>query len=166
MIDGMDIEEFDQHVQSLRARAARSGFEAIEDFKVIEGLTASADEIAEAERALGVTLPAQYKAFMMRYGGGQFGFLDLLPIPAAGSSHHVDDVVSVSQAEFRDESFVAVAPVGTGDYWCFPVLDGRCSDEVWFHYHDVGDPTPEAGDFLEFVARRGTQPWPRPTRQP
>ena len=155
----MDFEEFDQHVQSLRARAARSGFEEIEDFKVIEGLTASAEEIAEAERALGSTLPARYKTFMMRYGGGQFGFLDLLPIPTAGSAHHhVDDVVSVSQAEFPDGSFVAVAPVGTGDYWCFPVLDGQCSDEVWFHYHDASDPTPEAVDFLDFMARRGTQP--------
>ncbi|MFI5490476.1 SMI1/KNR4 family protein [Micromonospora echinaurantiaca] len=158
MIDGMDLEQFDHHVQSLRARAARSGFEEIEDFKVTEGLTASAEEIAEAERALGVTLPKQYKAFMRRYGGGQFGFLDLLPIPTAGSAHHVDDVVSISQAEFPDGSFVAVAPVGTGDYWCFPVLDGRCSDEVWFHYHDVDEPSLEAPGFLEFAARLGIRP--------
>ncbi|WP_327030667.1 SMI1/KNR4 family protein [Micromonospora sp. NBC_01740] len=158
MIDGMDLEEFDQHVQSLRTRAARSGFEEIEDFKVIEGLTASAEDITEAERALSATLPKQYKAFMMRYGGGQFGFLDLLPVPTAASAHHVDDVVSISQAEFPDGSFVAVAPVGTGDYWCFPVLGGRCSDEVWFHYHDTDDPTLEAPDFLEFVARRGIRP--------
>ncbi|MFI6332825.1 SMI1/KNR4 family protein [Micromonospora chersina] len=158
MIDGMDFEEFDQQVQSLRARAARSGYEEIEDFKVIEGLTASAENIAETERALGATLPPQYKTFMMRYGGGQFGFLDLLPIPTAASAHHVDDVVSVSQAEFPDGSFVTVAPVGTGDYWCFPVLDGRCSDEVWFHYHDIDAPTLDAPDFLDFVARHGIQP--------
>lgn len=101
MIDGMDFEEFDQHVQLLRARAARSGFEEIEDFKVIEGLTTSAEEIADAERALGVTLPAQYKTFMMRYGGGQFGFLDLLLISATGPPHH-DDVVFVSRAEIPD----------------------------------------------------------------
>ncbi|MEU4779098.1 SMI1/KNR4 family protein [Micromonospora sp. NPDC023633] len=68
---------------------------------------------------LGATLPKQYKAFMMRYGSGQFGSLDLLPIATAASAHHFDDVLSVSQAEFPDGSFVAVAPVGTGDYWCF-----------------------------------------------
>ena len=78
MIDDVDSEAFDQHVQSLRARAARSGLDATEDFKVIEGLTASAGEITAAEQALGATLPTQYKAFMMHYGGGQFGFLDLL----------------------------------------------------------------------------------------
>ncbi|MFI7335827.1 hypothetical protein [Micromonospora aurantiaca (nom. illeg.)] len=51
-----------------------------------------------------------------------------------------------------------MAPVGTGDYWCFPVLDGRCSNEVWFHYHGADDSTLEAPDFLDFAARRGTQP--------
>ncbi|MGV9806463.1 SMI1/KNR4 family protein [Micromonospora chersina] len=154
----MDFEEFDRHVQSLRARAARSGFEEIEDFKVIEGLTASAKEIAEAERVLSATLPVQYKAFMMRYGGGQFGFLDLFAIPSIGILQEVEDVVSVSRAEFPDGSFVAVAPVGTGDYWCFPVIDRRCGDEVWFHYHDVDEPTLEAPGFLEFVARLGIRP--------
>lgn len=125
---------------------------------MIEGLTASAEDIAEAERALGATLPGQYKAFMMRHGGGQFGFLDLLPIPTTASAQRVDDLVSISQAELPDGSFVAVAFVGTGDYWCFPVLDGGCGDEVWFHYHDAEAPTLEAPDFLDFVARRGTQP--------
>ncbi|MFI7335826.1 SMI1/KNR4 family protein [Micromonospora aurantiaca (nom. illeg.)] len=84
MIDGMDFEEFDQHVQALRARAAGSGSEEGEDFTVIEGLTATAEDTAAAEQALGATLPEQYKAFMRRYGGGQFGFLDLLPIPTPG----------------------------------------------------------------------------------
>lgn len=158
MIGGMEFEEFDQRVRSLRTRAARTGFEGVEDDKVIEGLTASADEIAEAERALGASLPAQYRTFMMRYGGGAFGFLDLLPIPGAGSAHHLEDVVSISQAEFPDGSFVAVAPVGTGDYWCFPVVAGRCRNDVWFHPHDAGDPTPAAPGFLDFVARHGTQP--------
>lgn len=118
----MEFEEFDQHVASLRDRAARSGVAAVEDFALIEGLTTSAQEIAEAERALGAVLPAKYKAFMVRYGAGQFGFVDLLPIAAGG---HDGDVVAVSQAEFPDGNFVAVAPVGTGDYWCFPVVDGR-----------------------------------------
>ncbi|MCP3785211.1 SMI1/KNR4 family protein [Micromonospora sp. A3M-1-15] len=154
----MEFEEFDQHVASLLDRAARSGVAAIEDFALIEGLTASAQEIAEAERALGAALPAKYKAFMLRYGAGQFGFLDLLPIPAAGATRHDEDVVAVSQAEFPDGAFVAVAPVGTGDYWCFPVLEGRCRDEVLFHYHDGGAPTWEAPDFLEFVAAKGIRP--------
>jgi antitoxin YobK len=90
---------------------------------------------------------------MMRYGGGQFGSIDLLPITPSNS--HDDDVVSVSQREDPDGLFVAVAPVGTGDYWGFPVVGGQCSDLVWFRFHDAGDPEPAADDFLAFVAAHG-----------
>ena len=122
--------------------------------QLIEGRTASVDELASIEELLGVVLPMRYKTFMIRYGGGQFGFVDLLPLtgqPPDGA----ENVVSVSHESFPDGSFIAVAPVGTGDYWGFPVVDGRCLDEVWFHFHDAGDDKREASDFLEFVARRG-----------
>src|SRR6266540_630166 len=66
-----------------------------------------------------------------------------------------DDVVSVSKREDPAGSFVAVAPVGTGDYWGFPVINGRCSDQVWFRFHDAGAPELAANDFLTFVANRG-----------
>ncbi|MEV4759934.1 SMI1/KNR4 family protein [Micromonospora sp. NPDC049559] len=150
----MDFAEFDRLVEPLRERSAR--MVAAHDFPLIEARTATDDEIASAERALGVVLPARYKAFMVRYGGGQFGFVDLLTVPGRGADG-VDDIVSVSRGEFPDGSFLAVAPVGTGDYWGFPVTDGRCHDEVWFRFHDAGEPTKEAADFLEFVARRGVR---------
>jgi hypothetical protein len=66
-----------------------------------------------------------------------------------------EDVVSVSQREDPTGSFVAVAPVGTGDYWGFPVINVRCSDQVRFHFHDAGQPELAANDFLTFVANRG-----------
>lgn len=45
--------------------------------------------------------------------------------------------------------------MGTGDFWVFPVVDGRCLDAVWFSYHDAGDPEPVAADFMQFAARLG-----------
>jgi hypothetical protein len=48
-----------------------------------------------------------------------------------------------------------VAEVGTGDYWGFTVIDGRCHEQVWFHSHDHNDHEPVASDFLEFVAEHG-----------
>ncbi|MFD0743167.1 hypothetical protein ACFQ1L_16295 [Phytohabitans flavus] len=68
---------------------------------------------------------------------------------------HDEDLRSVNDREFPDRTFIAVAPVGTGDHWGFPVTDGRCHDEVWFHFHDAGAPELDAADFLEFVAHRG-----------
>jgi hypothetical protein len=32
------------------------------------------------EREMAVTLPDKYKAFMMRFGGGTFGFVELFPL--------------------------------------------------------------------------------------
>jgi hypothetical protein len=81
------------------------------------------------ERQLGALLPDQYKTFMMRYGGGMFGFVELFPIGHRPDA--AEDLVSVNRDEFPDGSFLAVAPVGTGDHWGFPVDAGRCADEVW-----------------------------------
>jgi hypothetical protein len=40
------------------------------------------------------------------------------------------------------------------------VVDGRCLDEVWFHFHDLGDDEQVASDFLEFVAQYGLRSLP------
>jgi hypothetical protein len=61
---------------------------------LIEGHTATPHELGEVERHLGVTLPAKYKSFMLRYGGGMFGFIDLFPVLGRGRSG--DDVTSVN----------------------------------------------------------------------
>jgi len=146
----VDFAEFDRLIEPLRARSA--AMQASHGFTLIDACTVSAQELLDAEQRLGATLPPQYKTFMMHYSGGQFGSVDLLPITTSPGR---EDVVSVSEREDPAGSFVAVAPVGTGDYWGFPVIDGRCSDQVWFHLHDAGDPEPAANDFLTFVANRG-----------
>jgi hypothetical protein len=148
----MEPAEFDMLAEPLRRRSASSA--ASYGFALIEGLTVTAEQIAAAEQTLGVTLPGKYKTFMTRYGGGTFGFADLLPIAADTR----DDICSINRGEFPDASFIAIAPAGTGDFWGFPVTDRLCHDQVWFHYHDAGDPEPVASDFLEFVARHALQP--------
>jgi hypothetical protein len=90
---------------------------------------------------------------MMRFGGGTFGYIELFPIATAPAAR--DDLEAVNDREFPDRSFLAVAAVGTGDYWGFPVIDGRCQDAVWCHFHDVDDDEPIAADFLEFIAEQG-----------
>ncbi|GID32906.1 SMI1/KNR4 family protein [Paractinoplanes brasiliensis] len=148
----MDLTEFDARVEELRVKSAAS--QANYGFALIDGRVASDDEIAEIERRMGVTLPTAYKAFMRSYGGGMFGFVDLLPIVGEPDGRE-DDLLTVNDREFPDRSFVAVAPVGTGDYWAFPVVEGRCRDEVWFCFHDGGEPEAVAAGFLEFVVSHG-----------
>ena len=147
----MDLAEFEVLVEPLRQKSA--AVLAEHGLAIIGGWTATADEIARVELDMAVTLPDKYTAFMMRFGGGAFGFVDLLPILA--TPEEPDDLRTVNDLEFPDRNFVAVAPVGTGDYWGFPVVDGRCQDSVWFRFHDAGDDRPVATDFLEFVAEYG-----------
>ncbi len=146
----MDLAEFDVLAQPLHQQSAASI--ARYGLPLIEGRTATADEVADAEQQLGVTFPGKYKRFMMRYGGGQFGFVDLLSVVSRGQEG--DDVTSVNNREFPERKFIAVSPVGTGDHWGFAVIDGRCQDEVWFTSTTLGTP-PDAADFLEFVTRHG-----------
>lgn len=148
----MDIAQFDVLAESLPEQSAASL--AKYGFALIEGCTATDDEVCQAETRLGVTLPDNYKAFMVRYGGGMFGSVDLFPIVNRESDHD-EDLLSVNDREFPDRTFIAVSPVGTGDHWGFPVTNRRCHDEVWFHFHDDGEPELDSADFLEFVARHG-----------
>jgi antitoxin YobK len=148
----MDLTEFDALAEGLRGRSAAS--QANYGFALIDGRVARDAEIADVEQRMGVTLPTNYKTFTRNYGGGMFGFVDLLAIVAEPDGRE-DDLVTVNDRQFPDRDFVAVAPVGTGDYWCFPVTEGRCRDEVWFCFHDGDEPEMVAADFLEFVASRG-----------
>jgi hypothetical protein len=150
----VDLAEFDALIEPLRHQSVVSM--AQHGFPLIDGHTATADEVADVEQGLGVILPAKYKSFMMRHGGGMFGFVDIFPV--VSHSPNGDDLTSVNKREFPGRDFVAIAPVGTGDHWGFPVIDGRCRDEVWFHFHDAGNPELDAGDFLEFVVRHGLKP--------
>ncbi|GIE86478.1 hypothetical protein Are01nite_29580 [Actinoplanes regularis] len=148
----MELPEFDALAGPLRQESAAA--EAEYGFALIEGRTATPDDFASVERQMGVILPEKYKAFMTRYGGGMFGSVELFPV-VAEPEEGGDDLWSMNEREFPDRGFVAIAPVGTGDHWGFPVADGQCHEQVWFHFHDAGDDEPVAADFLEFVATRG-----------
>ncbi|MFJ3901406.1 SMI1/KNR4 family protein [Streptomyces sp. NPDC090025] len=114
---------------------------------------ASEAELSEAEETLQAQLPGEYREFMKRHGGGMFLFLDLLPVVA--SDDQEDDLVRVNVAEFKDGNFVAVAPVGTGDWWGFSVVEGRCASQVDFWDHEDGQVQFAATGFLEFLAYEG-----------
>jgi hypothetical protein len=146
----MDLAEFEALAEPLRRKSTAS--QAQYGFTLIDGQTATAEEIAKAELDMAVAFPVRYKAFMSRFGGGVFGFVELFPIVATPDGY--DDLRTANDREFPDRGFLAVAAVGTGDHWGFPVTDGRCHESVWFHFHDGGDDEPVAADFLEFMAEQ------------
>jgi hypothetical protein len=122
------------------------------EMQMFDFIAVTDERMVAVEAALRVRLPAKYRQFMKGYGGGQFLFVDLLP---AVSSEGREDLISVNGGAGPQPVFVAVAPVGTGDWWGFRVQDGVCVDAVdfWFHDDDVFEPA--SSDFLEFLVQQG-----------
>lgn len=144
----MRFAEFDLLLeQALRRYAAQ---ERDGDVAVFDHWRATEADLARVERRLGVRLPEQYRQFLLRYGAGRFLFVELLP--ADEGRRWVETLLAANEP---GSGFVAVAPVGTGDYWGFAVRDGVCEDAVSFRYQEDGAFEPAAADFLEFAATEG-----------
>lgn len=147
----MEFEEFESRLSV--ARAEREGKRLPEGFQLFDSWAASEADLLNVEQRLRVQLPEKYKRFMRLHGAGQFLFLDLLPVISA--DEHDDDLITVNEAEFSTREFIAVAPVGTGDWWGFSVVDGVCLNRVDFVDHEIRSVEFAYSDFLEFLAYRG-----------
>ncbi|GAB7108380.1 hypothetical protein JCM4814A_66940 [Streptomyces phaeofaciens JCM 4814] len=147
----MEFEEFEIRLSAVRAE--RAGRTLPEGFQLFDSWAASDVDLMRVEQELQVRLPGKYKEFMRRHGAGQFLFLDLLPVVSVDEDG--DDLLSVNRAEFPSGGFVAVAPVGTGDWWGFSVVDGVCLERVDFVDHEDGHIEFLYADFLEFLDCKG-----------
>jgi hypothetical protein len=124
-----------------------------EEFFPFARWRASDSDLQRVERELMVQLPSVYKNFMRQYGGGQFLCLDLLPVISADDNN--EDVLTVNLYQSSRTNFIAVAPVGTGDWWGFSHDDGICRERVDFLDHEDNRVSEFAPDFLAFIAKEG-----------
>ncbi|WP_123798577.1 SMI1/KNR4 family protein [Amycolatopsis keratiniphila] len=147
----MEFGEFDALV--LRTREGLRTQDYPEGFFPFDSWRSSEEEIERVEQELDVRLPGQYKEFMVRHGGGAFLFVDLLPVVAPGP--RAEDLVSVNRDSLRETGFLAVAPVGTGDWWGFTLTGTECDEAVDLRSHDDGLREREAPGFLDFLVRHG-----------
>jgi hypothetical protein len=147
----VEFEEFEALLRDVRA--AQAGRTLPEGFQLFDSWRASDADIDRAESELEVRLPEKYKLFMRRHGGGVFQFVELLPVVSPDARS--EDLMEVNHNQFRALDFIAVSPVGTGDWWGFSISEGVCADAVDFWGHEDGQITGFASDFLEFVARQG-----------
>ncbi|MFI6662809.1 SMI1/KNR4 family protein [Streptomyces sp. NPDC050523] len=149
----MEFEEFEASLTAVRA--ARESRNLPEGFQLFDLRVASEADLQHVERELHVSLPGKYREFMLRHGGGQFLFLDLLP--ASSGDSYEEDLIRVNGGGLDSSRFIAVSPVGTGDWWGFSVVDGNCLDQVDFMDHEDGSISFAYPDFLEFLSRKGLQ---------
>jgi hypothetical protein len=92
---------------------------------------------------------------MRVFGGGVFSFVELLP--ARSPDGRSEDLLSVNTGEYAVPDFVAVAPVGTGDWWGFVSENGVCHEQVCFLDHEDGSIQADSADFYEFVSVKGVR---------
>lgn len=104
---------------------------------LFEYWVATDEGIALANTAPGTQLSDDYVWFMRRYKGGTFGFVEILPIVAPEPG--IDDFLRINQEGYTPLYFIAIAPVGTGDWWGFTIEGGRCSRSAHFAYHNSPD---------------------------
>jgi antitoxin YobK len=147
----MDFDEFEVRLRAVRARGSASSYP--EGFDPFDSWRATADDVQTVETRLDIRLPGQYRDFMSRYGGGTFLFLDLLPVVSPDGQS--EDLLTVNGSSLRQSGFIAISPVGTGDWWGFPLMDGVCAAAVHFWYHDESRAEFFSEDFLSFLVRRG-----------
>lgn len=147
----MEFEELEAQVESFRRE--RAGKQYPPGFQLFDSWTATEADLADVEAVLQTQLPSKYKRFMQIFGGGVFSFVELLP--ARSPDGRSEDLISVNTGTFAVSNFVAVAPVGTGDWWGFVSADGMCSEPVSFLDHETGAVQFDAPDFYEFVSSKG-----------
>jgi hypothetical protein len=147
----MEFEEFEAQVESFRAE--RAGRQYPPGFQLFDSWIATEADLAAVEEALRTRLPSKYRRFMRTFGGGVFSFVELLPARSPDGSG--EDLISVNTGTFAVSNFVAVAPVGTGDWWGFVSADGTCREQVSFLDHENGAVQDEASDFYEFASSKG-----------
>lgn len=147
----MDFEEFEPYLDAAVARHQALGLP--DEMSPFDNIRASEVEIRRVERDLEVQLPEQYKEFMSRYGGGSCASVYLLPVISKGGAER--DLLDVNRTESFTTPFLAVAPVGTGDWWGFEVTQGACRDQVSIYSFEDEVVESESTDFLSFVAKQG-----------
>ena len=117
----------------------------------------SEERLSEIERERGITLPHEYKHFLMRYGAGDFQFTDVSsPDPDSEWSLCVE-YDYIPDGENR---LLPFANNGCGDYYSFKITDGRCSREIWWadHEEEYELSPSEYEDFYDFIVKVALTP--------
>lgn len=114
-------------------------------------------DINEAETALCVKLPVEYKEFIRNFGGGHFAFAGVYSV-RKGSAWNI--VMRNNEINTIDpKAFLAVSDNGAGDFYGFKVIDGVCESKITFYDHEDGViKSTDYEDLLDFLVRVGLCP--------
>jgi hypothetical protein len=98
-----------------------------------------------------IALPPSFRYFAKVYGCGDFVFTTVLSVLSDSEFPIAFGMTHVGQ------NLVPVVDNHCGDYYCLPVQNGRCLDQIVFADHEAGYAVTEdlGKDFLSFIAEDG-----------
>lgn len=145
----MTPQEFDSVVEQAKTTKKIVGLSLAEERERL----ATEEELAAWEGEHSVVLPPSYHHFARVYGCGGFVFITVLSV-LADSSYPISPCLKVVGT-----GLVPVIDNHRGDYYCFPVVDGKCEDRIVFADHEVEYEVTEYDnrDFLQFVVGKGLE---------
>ncbi len=112
---------------------------------------ASAQDVTNAQDALGLNFPIDYIRFLKKFGGGYFAFVNIFSVDPAGEWY----IVTMNQ-EIGRRDFLAISDNGTGDYYGFLVKDVSCAPGIVFLDHENQQIKPtKYPDILTFIVQVG-----------
>lgn len=123
------------------------------------GKGARPEEIQQAERELGVVLPASYRAFLREFGWGSVAHWEVHGLGADVPPHM--NFVRITLDERQEALPPALVPVlndGGGGLHCLDtslLADGECPVVFWDHEQGEAQvPNPEAESFSTWLSER------------
>lgn len=110
----------------------------------------SMEEVLAFQERYQVQLPERYIQFLLHYGGGYFGYANI---------YSLDSESCFYLGNFNEpgaEPLLYIADNECGDYYAFPIRQGRCQDEVVLYDHDQREiQQTEYSDILDYLVKTG-----------
>ncbi|TWU32439.1 SMI1 / KNR4 family protein [Novipirellula aureliae] len=147
----MDDVELDFMIAHIRDKS-----KSFDGDHVLRDAPMSEDRITELERERNIVLNRQYRRFLMTYGAGDFLYSQIY------SFDPNSDWNLWRESDFVDGIGTTILPFsdnGAGDYLAFKLLDGKCSDCVYWIDHELGYTISDSEyeDFNKWVAECALQ---------
>lgn len=110
-------------------------------------------DLYNIEQYYNVTLPDDYKSFLKNYGGGYFGFSQVFSFDTTDKLY----IMCNNSIEFvKENKFISIADLGTGDLVGYKIQNKVCSNELYFWNHESKNlEKSHYKNFLDFILKEG-----------
>lgn len=143
----MNVEEFEELIQKFKVVCPHI-------FELESDSTPTMEDIGLIENNYGIVFPKSYRDFLLRYGGGYFGYTVVYSLDDQSPFYVLKNVA----AEFvRVNGFFPVIDFETGDLAGFKMDHGVCEDSVMLYDHETMKVSDLKMNFYDVLGKYGLQ---------